>query len=199
MLGKTHIVATGAIITTYYVSFPLITNHALLDAGIATACACLGAIIPDCDTKNSLINKILPFKLYRHFKHRGFMHTLIGLFCFSLIIGIICLPFNNSLINSAFTALILGYFLHLVEDSFSLDGINWFYPFTDYDQYIYHKYHRLARKVNHYVNHVPIRHWWGHGMKVGGKIEKTIFWFSIVVIIINLVKIIINRSIFLIL
>lgn len=192
MLGKTHIAATGAVVTVYLTNSYSLYSHDLLSQTAFIGAGCLGALLPDCDSKNSLINKILPLKIYKHLHHRGITHTLLGLLIFCLLLASLENILHLNSFWQYFNAyLMTGYLMHLVEDSFSLDGINWFYPLTSYDQYVWRRYHRLARKVNHFdsCKH-PIRHWWGRGMRVGGTVEKYIFWLSLIIFVLQYLKLI---------
>ena len=69
-------------------------------------------------------------------EHRGIMHSPIGVFLSSimLIIPIIIFAlifslFNLIVILTIFFGLIIGQLLHLFEDSCTISGINWTFPF----------------------------------------------------------------------
>jgi len=80
----------------------------------------LGSLLPDIDTPHSTLGK---YNLLSYFmSHRGFTHTLLGLAIFSfLVYGI----FPN--ISKGF---IFGYYLHLLMDFLTPQGIMWLYPFS---------------------------------------------------------------------
>lgn len=92
---------------------------------------------------------------------------MIGLIIFGLFDGILVIEISkfwqNQILYSIGYGLLFGYFLHLVEDSLSQAGINWCYPFTPYDDFIWKCNHILVRKPSYYKNNRPIRHWWGRG------------------------------------
>jgi membrane-bound metal-dependent hydrolase YbcI (DUF457 family) len=76
----------------------------------------IGSVFPDCDIRYSTIGKILPLWLFLN--HRGFTHSILGMFLFSLPIGIFyswkwCILFAS------------GYLLHLLMDSSTPMGIKW--------------------------------------------------------------------------
>lgn len=87
----------------------------------------------------------------------------------------------------------VGYFLHLLEDSFSVAGIRWFNPFTPYDEWAYEHYHTLMRPVNYYDKidngkKVPVRHWWGRGYETGSDDELVIVGFSFFLALVALIR-----------
>lgn len=57
--------------------------------------------------------------------HRGFTHSLLGLFSYSFLIRFIALEYNIDYIYQGF---VLGYGLHLLADFFTSQGIKLFYP-----------------------------------------------------------------------
>lgn len=57
--------------------------------------------------------------------HRGFTHSLIGLLSYSFLVRFIATEYN---IEYIYTGFVLGYFLHLVADFFTSQGIKLFYP-----------------------------------------------------------------------
>jgi membrane-bound metal-dependent hydrolase YbcI (DUF457 family) len=82
----------------------------------------VATLIPDLDSKNSKLGKKKVFRIFNLFmKHRGIVHSFIFLFALSVLILLlwkeILLPF------------VLGYALHLITDSFTLQGTRIFYPF----------------------------------------------------------------------
>lgn len=88
----------------------------------------LGSLLPDIDTPNSFIGrrlKVISYPLSTIFKHRGFLHSLIPV--------ILIFAFGLFLKSLFIKAIALGYFLHLVGDTFSESGIKWFLPFYSKD------------------------------------------------------------------
>jgi len=81
----------------------------------------LASLLPDIDHPSSKIGRRFKF-LNLLFTHRGFFHSL-----FALLIFTILLYFINFLLAIAFFT---GYFLHLLLDSFTRQGIFLFYPFS---------------------------------------------------------------------
>ena len=79
------------------------------------------SLLPDIDHPSSKIGRRFKFLNYL-FSHRGFFHSL-----FALLIFTILLYFINYLLAIAFFS---GYFLHLLLDSFTRQGIFLFYPFS---------------------------------------------------------------------
>lgn len=69
-------------------------------------------------------------------EHRGIMHSPIGVLFSSLmlvipilIFALIFNMFNGLIIFAIFTGLVIGQLLHLFEDSCTISGINWLFPF----------------------------------------------------------------------
>ncbi|WP_094228713.1 metal-dependent hydrolase [Methanolobus psychrotolerans] len=70
-------------------------------------------------------------------RHRGIMHAPIGIFISSLILTLIAAiigfaiyqAINAAIILFIFLGLLFGQFLHLLEDSCTVAGINWKFPF----------------------------------------------------------------------
>ena len=81
----------------------------------------LGSIFPDIDnTKSVLGRRIKPLSML--FKHRGFFHSILP----AVIIGIIIFLITS---NSYYTAAyIVGFLSHLLIDSLTPGGINFFWP-----------------------------------------------------------------------
>jgi membrane-bound metal-dependent hydrolase YbcI (DUF457 family) len=77
----------------------------------------LGSLCPDADHRKAPMGKILP--LWLAFRHRGFTHTIWGLFLFSSLVGLYDLKWG--------ILFGCGYLLHLLEDSSTPMGINWFW------------------------------------------------------------------------
>jgi inner membrane protein len=80
------------------------------------------ALIPDIDSRFSRVGRAKGLRILQFFvKHRGLIHSftfafLITLF-FVLFFPVVAFPF------------FLGYSLHLLADSFTIEGIKPFYPF----------------------------------------------------------------------
>lgn len=160
MLGKSHVILSEAILlpialNTQYSNFFSkgygITNPIYFIIGVA-----LGALLPDIDEKNSILGRFNPFASL--IKHRTITHTL----WMALLISIIFLIIG---MHSPFCwGIILGYWAHLIEDSFSRKGISWLYPF------ISHKHN------NHY------------GYITGGIFEKIVVFMAFLFIIFTIFK-----------
>jgi len=77
----------------------------------------------------SWILKLFFWKL--NISHRGLWHSFLGILIISIIWFIITLIFSvylgNSILFFSF-GIFLGCFLHLLQDSFTVTGINWLYP-----------------------------------------------------------------------
>lgn len=185
MLAYSHQVCSVALVEGYG-----LYTHNLAMASLISGCTLLiatdiGALLPDIDQANSTINQKLPVKLDRLFTHRGITHSILGfvvfvfvmhwLFNFIYSFGHFRYPLEHWW-YCLWLGLVIGYLLHLIEDSFSQAGIRWGQPFTRYDKWSYQHYGVLLRPVHHFRDNggskkIPCRHWWGRGYKVGGNLE----------------------------
>jgi len=88
--------------------------------------------------KLSKIKTKLKLKYEVRDEHRGIMHSPIGVLISSLLLTIVfvifVLIFNLAsylVILAIFFGLIIGQFLHLIQDSMTKSGINWSFPFGE--------------------------------------------------------------------
>lgn len=116
--------------TTFAVSLPLMVSTDALSVGSVSMLA-LGAVFPDIDEPNSYIGRRLngiskSFKIL--FGHRGMTHSIVGWLAAAFILYTIHISFSLPIeLVYWFSA---GYLAHLVEDSFSKNGIAWLQPLT---------------------------------------------------------------------
>lgn len=119
MLGTTHITVTASIVTT-----PLLFGiHLDSEYTLFIIASIVGAIFPDIDEPNSIIGKRMAFLSYPIkilFGHRTITHNFIV----AIIIAIFGALSNIPLL----VAFSIGMFLHIVEDSLTLEGVKgaWF-------------------------------------------------------------------------
>lgn len=106
-----------------------VTNH--LDVASITALS-LGTLMPDIDEPQSFIGRRtaagVSHLMNIIFGHRGMTHTICAT-TLVFFIGILIskwglLPYYST------TAFTLGYFLHILADSFSKSGVPWLLPFS---------------------------------------------------------------------
>lgn len=91
------------------------------------ALSVFGSLLPDIDTSTSTLGRFVPF-IGAIIPHRTITHTIWIILIFG--IGIFCFGGNAYII-----AVWIGYILHVVEDTFSKQGIAWFYPIDGYRTY----------------------------------------------------------------
>lgn len=168
MLGKTHVVTTGALMTgTMCVSYIIDHSVGLSSSFVGTInnvfttylgidwaierevssgfsfdvlqlglvshliilllLTLLGSLLPDIDTPTSTLGRFVPF-IGAIIPHRTITHTI----WIVLVMGIAIFIFGG---NAYFIALWIGYILHIIEDTFSRQGIAWFYPIDGYRTY----------------------------------------------------------------
>lgn len=194
MLGKSHLMFTELVSMTAISMSHGVAKYGLIGTGLFLAGAGLGSLVPDVDSKNSLINKLLPIKLNRLFNHRGLTHTLWAWVAFSLVCWGIWLWWPHQTVDgwswyyamqAVPVGLTWGYLWHLLEDSWSWNGVVWIYPFGPIDQWTYqHRHGRIARPVVSWTDdHKPIRHWWGMGYKVGSEDEAGLVGLALIILV----------------
>lgn len=113
----------------------------------------IGALLPDIDSQESTLGRYIK-PLNKLVPHRTYTHTIwaIGLlYALSVYFDSIYL-----------LAMTLGFFIHIVQDSFSLSGINWLYPFS------------FSHKYNKKYTIIPVRY------RTGDKGERIIYYSSLV-------------------
>ena len=138
MLTRSHrlvsiaVVELGLITSNLFIMNPGSNIIILLATGV-------GATLPDIDEYNSSASRksLINFSLL--LRHRGITHSLLGWLFFSASLFFIMNYFmpvrlvKGQLPNwwgSIWLGLVIGYFLHLVEDSFSKQGVDWLAPFS---------------------------------------------------------------------
>lgn len=86
----------------------------------------LGSLLPDIDSENSTLGRYVKL-ISRNIPHRTITHTLWVVIVLGLLVYV--------LDSIYLLALTLGYVFHIVEDSFSKQGICWLYPISRYDSF----------------------------------------------------------------
>ena len=165
MLGYEHLITSVGIVETA-VTFGNnpVSNHPLLLGHLLVGVA-LGSLLPDIDHPKSTISKLLPPLRWSFIltKHRGITHSLAFLIGLGVIGLMICKMAQMGLYGQ-YTAIgiWIGYFLHLLEDSFSKQGIAWLYPIT--------KPHKNK-----------------FGYRTGGMFTKLVTWMGLVSLIVDVI------------
>lgn len=165
MLGYEHLITSVGIVETAVMFGNNPVKHHPLLSGCLLVGVALGSLLPDIDHPKSTISNLLPplrwpFILTRH---RGITHSLAFLIGAGVISLMICKTAHVGLYGQ-YTAIgmWLGYFLHLVEDSFSKQGIAWLYPITK-----------------------PSKNKFGY--RIGGAFTKLVTWLALVSLIVDLI------------
>lgn len=89
------------------------------------------AVLPDIDHTASPVGKIVyPFArwLHRRVGHRTLTHSLLALLTLSFLVGILETWFGQS--NSYRIVFFFAYFSHIVGDMITIQGVQFFYPFS---------------------------------------------------------------------
>lgn len=90
----------------------------------------LGSLAPDIDTPTSTISRripLLPSIINKTFGHRGFLHSPFFVFLLFLLFYFVEL---RNFPNYFFMGILTGYSAHLIQDSFTKDGIPFLFPLT---------------------------------------------------------------------
>ena len=131
-------------ISTLWLLAPLPPELLNTEVGVLAVAAALGALLPDLDASESKIKhlkipntQIKPFMLpalivSRSDQHRGLLHSFAGLGMMALFF----LPATFWVGWAPATALLLGYFSHLMADAATKSGVRLLYPSR-------HKFHLL--------------------------------------------------------
>ena len=93
----------------------------------AVGAVILGALLPDVDTPQSALGRLLPFlsiPLERRWGHRSLSHSLLAVAGLALL----GLPLWGYYRGSVYAALLLGYLSHLLADCATKSGVPLFYP-----------------------------------------------------------------------
>ncbi|MGR5096618.1 metal-dependent hydrolase [Vibrio maritimus] len=91
------------------------------------AFAMLGALLPDIDCRHSTIGRKLPFlsiPIQLVFGHRGALHSLLAAFCLLYFASLAAFPWAQSLT--------FGFIAHLIGDSCTKAGVNYFWPVSSH-------------------------------------------------------------------
>ena len=122
MTAPTHI-AFGLLTVTSSFSLFSVSIHRNLPA---VACAIIGSLLPDVDSPNSYIGRMMPFAsipIERRWGHRTITHSLLCM----LALSVVTLPLL-AWKSACYAAVLLGYMSHLIADSATKSGVPLFYP-----------------------------------------------------------------------
>lgn len=166
MLARSHRLCSLALVELGLLTANLLVKNSFQNMGLLLATA-IGSSLPDLDQYGSAASRrsLINFSLL--FRHRGITHCLLGWLVFSYLSYRLMnwlLPFKieGQMLAHFWPCLWLGfsigYLLHLLEDSFSRQGVDWFWP--------------LFRKQSHSFGRY----------KVGGCYEKILAAFAFLAI-----------------
>lgn len=167
MLARSHRLCSIALVELGLLTANLLLKNPLQNLALLCATS-IGSSLPDLDQYGSTASRrsLINFSLL--LRHRGFTHSLIGWLIFSYISFRLMnwlLPFKIGPRMLAhfwpclWLGLSIGYLLHLAEDSFSRQGVDWFWPLF--------KKHRRS----------------GWHYKVGGWFEKIVATLALLAIV----------------
>ena len=153
MRGSTHLFMSIMIYMPTFIFLLKFDSEFLYILSAVGLGIALGSLLPDLDAPTSkimygrwryigrpsryIVTKPLSKLLGRKLEHRGILHSLRGLLYTSIIFAIVFLvPYIISvyftspifLIWYIWIGILVGFLLHLAEDSFTYYGVKWFYP-----------------------------------------------------------------------
>ena len=113
MLNRTHLVIALFFVLLF---FPLVENKITF-----SLIALFSSMVPDIDVSTSKLGKRRIFRPLQFFiKHRGFFHSLLFM--------VLILSFFLVFYPAGAFAFFVGYSSHLIADSFTPEGVRFFYP-----------------------------------------------------------------------
>lgn len=80
----------------------------------------LGSLLPDVDSKRSILGRFVPF-VEDIIGHRTYTHTIWVALLLSGLAYYVDIMF--------LWMVVVGYIFHIIQDSFSIQGVDWLYPF----------------------------------------------------------------------
>lgn len=97
------------------VGFPLVLALVICTLGLL-----FGSLLPDVDSKRSILGRFVPF-VEEIIGHRTYTHTVWVVLLLSGLAYYVNVTF--------LWMVVIGYSAHIIQDSFSVQGIDWLYPF----------------------------------------------------------------------
>lgn len=158
MLAHSHRICSVAIVELGLLATNSLLSNPIPNLIILVATS-IGSSLPDLDQYNSKASRHSPINFSFFLRHRGVTHSLLGWLGFSyglyaLMNHFIAIKIEPAMFHDYWSCiwvgLVIGYLLHLIEDSFSNEGVDWLAPFSK----------RKGKPLIHY--------------KVGGCLEKII-------------------------
>lgn len=98
--------------------------------GFAASC-CVGSLYPDLDIPTSTVGKVVPpisILINRICGHRGFFHSPINLAASVFLFYKILLLFHLDYSEVYALGFLYGFLIHLIQDTFTVNGIRWLWP-----------------------------------------------------------------------
>lgn len=137
MTGRTHDLAAFTALNIMVVTSP-ITEISLATASVSIGANLLGGLAPDIDQSTS--------SFWKHIRagnvlgkmiapliggHRFLSHSILGVLLVGFLLEYLLAVINNVLLvdmDIVWWAFMIGYISHLVADTFTRDGVPWFFP-----------------------------------------------------------------------
>jgi inner membrane protein len=137
MTGRTHDLAAFTALTVY-IAFQSTPQMTIATAVTAFGANMIGGLLPDIDDETSdvwdkirggsIISRII-HPLLGH--HRMISHSILGMLTIGFLINFVLISIQKIIIvdiNVIFWSIMIGYFSHLIMDSFTIEGVPWFFP-----------------------------------------------------------------------
>lgn len=164
MTGRTHDLTAFTALNMVFVS-EAIPEMSLATAIVALGANLLGGVAPDADQPTgALWDKFPASSLIGHLAHpfigahRHLSHSLLGLVLVGWLLNFLLTKIGTVVLvdmTIVWWSFMIGYFSHLVVDSFTIDGVPWLFP--------------ISLRI-------------GMPIKTGGLIEKSLFFPSLLIL-----------------
>jgi inner membrane protein len=137
MTGRTHDLAAFTTLIGY-IAYGTVPKMTFATAFVSFSSAMIGGLLPDIDNATSDFWQKIPagtfigrviHPLIGH--HRMISHSIIGIFIAGFLIKQILSAISHVLIvdmNIVWWTLMMSYISHLIMDSFTIEGVPWFFP-----------------------------------------------------------------------
>lgn len=126
MTGKNHLMLGTAIGASV-----IVISQNYTDGAVFMAACMLGSIFPDIDLPDTMIGhtcKPLAIALNRKYGHRGFIHSPLNAALLTFIYWGLTYLTVPTAFRTVALGFLVGFFAHLLQDTFTKKGIPWLYP-----------------------------------------------------------------------
>lgn len=170
MTGRTHDLAAFTALN-YIIATHALPEMTLATAFVAFSANMIGGLAPDLDqSTSSLYKRVRAGSVFGRLisplfgGHRFISHSILGIFLFGFLLDFILGIIGQVLLvdmNIVWWAFMIGFVSHLIMDTFTRDGVPWFFP------------------IPWHIGIPPIR---SLRIKTGGLFEKSLIFPGLIVL-----------------